>query len=455
LVSFLFSACSETPNNDNIVLTLPTEVLTYSHSPFLDEATKELLVNSSQLSHTFSDGTQLSLHAIGDHIFPLGTDIALSLRRDLPDVVIAYEEFLAGSMSTQGVGFVPGRTNPQYGGTPSLWPSAKNIGVIYYTLGNFPTNLKPLVDKAIADWNASSVAIKLQPKPTSSSWNAYKTLSIIWTSGSLAVAEPILNGLGCNVVPAYTAGIGYQDNGLGFPVGGTIYVNSSCLSYYSAAGQEARLRRTIQHEIGHAVGLWHEHQRCDRDNYVQVTPSSSSPLDVNYYFNFGKRCEVDIKQYGPYDFIGVMSYSYGTSSTGTLSLQPRSTLPYLSYCGEKNKHGQGITLSAGDIYSINSMYGKATSKSICSVSAYPTVATVKSGTAINISAGVQGYNLGNTDKGLTWSISPTTGSGTLTALLNGYSYLAPVVTSAKTVTLTATSKIDSSKKVTIILSIVP
>lgn len=70
----------------------------------------------------------------------------------------------------------------------------------------------------------------------------------------------------------------------------------------------------IAHELGHALGLWHEQSRSDRVNYVTInynnvaqTCCDNGPCDFNFDFwtdmgPFGSG------EYGPYDYDSVMHY---------------------------------------------------------------------------------------------------------------------------------------------------
>lgn len=67
---------------------------------------------------------------------------------------------------------------------------------------------------------------------------------------------------------------------------------------------------TVEHELGHALGLWHEHQRPDRDNYVTVHPENSLAewaASFNALTNEVLQLE-HTKDLGPYDFNSVMHY---------------------------------------------------------------------------------------------------------------------------------------------------
>ncbi len=60
----------------------------------------------------------------------------------------------------------------------------------------------------------------------------------------------------------------------------------------------------MAHELGHALGYWHEQSRLDRDNFIQII-WDNIPDDKKH--NFQSRQEGG--EYGPYDFDSVMHYS--------------------------------------------------------------------------------------------------------------------------------------------------
>ena len=75
--------------------------------------------------------------------------------------------------------------------------------------------------------------------------------------------------------------------------------------------QEIRLAKgctvgSVIHEIGHAVGLFHEHQRPDRSTYVDIIEEN---IEENFRFAF-KPCSKEIGlAIGDYDFGSIMHYS--------------------------------------------------------------------------------------------------------------------------------------------------
>ncbi|CAG2244650.1 unnamed protein product [Mytilus edulis] len=60
---------------------------------------------------------------------------------------------------------------------------------------------------------------------------------------------------------------------------------------------------TVQHEILHALGMWHEQNRLDRDNYIKILKEN---VTSGNEFNFDKKKTSDTR---PYDAESVMQYS--------------------------------------------------------------------------------------------------------------------------------------------------
>jgi hypothetical protein len=58
------------------------------------------------------------------------------------------------------------------------------------------------------------------------------------------------------------------------------------------------------HEIGHALGLWHEQSRSDRDDHVEIVWAN---VDPQYAHNFDKHIQ-DGQDLGEYDYGSIMHY---------------------------------------------------------------------------------------------------------------------------------------------------
>ena len=98
------------------------------------------------------------------------------------------------------------------------------------------------------------------------------------------------------------------------------------------------------HEIGHALGLWHEQSRIDRDEYVVILWEN---IDESHLFNFDQHLN-DGQDYGEYDYQSIMHYgAYNFSKNGKKTMMPLM---------DNVEIGQRERLSDKDIAAVNGMY---------------------------------------------------------------------------------------------------
>jgi hypothetical protein len=99
------------------------------------------------------------------------------------------------------------------------------------------------------------------------------------------------------------------------------------------------------HEIGHALGLWHEQSRIDRDEHVTIYFEN---IINGMAHNFAKHVS-DGQDLGEYDYASIMHYPrWAFSKNGKDTIVPKIEVEI----------GQRGELSAGDIAAIEALYGK-------------------------------------------------------------------------------------------------
>ncbi len=100
---------------------------------------------------------------------------------------------------------------------------------------------------------------------------------------------------------------------------------------------------SVVHEIGHAIGLFHEHTRADRDSYIQVHWDN---ITTDRDFNFDVM-SAGATLYDTYDYGSIMHYGeYFFSANNQRTIVAPDDIQI----------GQRIALSEADITSVNLMY---------------------------------------------------------------------------------------------------
>jgi hypothetical protein len=98
------------------------------------------------------------------------------------------------------------------------------------------------------------------------------------------------------------------------------------------------------HEIGHAVGLWHEQSRRDRDVFVRVRLENVIPgMEHNFFQHLNDGVDL-----GRYDYASIMHYPRTAfSKNGQPTIEP--------VAGQASI-GQREGLSTGDVKAVELMY---------------------------------------------------------------------------------------------------
>jgi hypothetical protein len=99
------------------------------------------------------------------------------------------------------------------------------------------------------------------------------------------------------------------------------------------------------HELLHALGMFHEHTRCDRDTYVIINTAN---IQSGYSNNFTKQC-TNASDYSTYAEGSIMHY-------GALAFSSNGLPTIVSRRGLDSQMGQRSGMNSTDISTINTLY---------------------------------------------------------------------------------------------------
>jgi hypothetical protein len=299
---------------------------TFSNSASLDEKTILVLKKSKIISHIFSDGKQVLIQN-QNGFFKSGSDIILGETENLPEIIAHYEKnILESKVKTQGHGRVPNKCigNPLTCATnPKLWP-----GRMAYV---FDADARTaMLDSYVGSRWLSAIASWNKISPVQLHARKYKEPYILFKGKE----QP------SSVVGNYNTIINTNDHS-GQPMGVRGCYIESC----------------FHHELAHAVGLKHEHQRCDRDRFLNFSFDTN---DSRIAQNYERICDEDYKSYGLYAFDSLMHYGLGTTGNSygiDMRMEAKNQLPASEYRGYPSQAGKAERLTESDRQSILAMYG--------------------------------------------------------------------------------------------------
>ena len=139
------------------------------------------------------------------------------------------------------------------------------LGIVFYNFINVPQHVQEMLLAAMNEWEKLTGVVRF--------YNCNNSTAPLWT---------ISYGISCISISMESMPPGtYGQATPGFQPynSGTLKLNNIFSSTNLDNSIKTVLMTTIKHELGHTLGLQHEHQRPDRDTYITL-PSSNDSVNL-------------------------------------------------------------------------------------------------------------------------------------------------------------------------------
>ena len=286
------------------------------------------------VEHSFSDGTKWRFRNITGHAVA-NSDIAIADTATLPQFINFLEKELEKrkkALSTQTITIDPSGCHAYF-----WWWCINPVSNYLWTTKTIPYQFDASVTPTQQAQVIASVA----------SWNAKPGLTVKWKNvadynGASTIDKPVtIKSVDAGGSYCGQAFVGYQ----GRVITTAVLWDFINLNNNSAIAGNCFTDRTIHHEMGHVLGLPHEQDRCDRDQYITVTGSAAGPASCSNVKTWGRG----------FDFDSVMLYSYLTVTP--LRNSSGAYIGNTYYTGDPNNlYINNQQLSSIDIATINDLY---------------------------------------------------------------------------------------------------
>lgn len=128
--------------------------------------------------------------------------------------------------------------------------------------------------------------------------------------------------------------------------------NKGCASWVGRQGGQQQVwvgencsMGSMMHEIGHVLGLEHEHTRADRDQYISIHWANIQP-DKTHNFDVAGEGS---RMLGSYDYESIMHYGpFNFTQSGEPTITP--------LFGQRGRIGQRVAPSPGDLNAVAQLY---------------------------------------------------------------------------------------------------